>query len=377
MRIRKRRDYDAYEMCAVIDGRRIRRTFETREAAEGELARLRREVAVAGHRVATIPEEVRARWLALDDRCRAVGSSLEEAAEAWLRARPDGGEVIPAAVVLERWLDERRAVRSPQHTAAVAGCFRELLAEIGPDLGIREITRGHLVQWLEGKNWVRGRLANVSSVLGWAVRHGLLEVNPADQVPRPEVSMAEEVRVLSPDEAGRLMRAAWGSGEMDLVVSVVLGMFAGMRQREISSAEAGDIDLDGGEIVVPLGKVTSRLVAGRRSRKRRVITMEPAAQAWLEAAGVRMWDAAEPVRRTNFRKRWEALRCRVFPDGWPANVLRHTYASYHYALFRDEALLQAQMGHDSRDVLHQHYRAVVRRAEAERFWAILPDVIKE
>jgi integrase len=101
--------------------------------------------------------------------------------------------------------------------------------------------------------------------------------------------------------------------------------------------------------------------------------MEPAALAWLTAAagkvGAEKWTGS--IRGVNFRKRWEALRDGVFPE-WPKNVLRHTYASYHYALHRDEGKLQAMMGHDSKDVLHQHYRAVVRRADAEAFWGILP-----
>jgi integrase len=183
--------------------------------------------------------------------------------------------------------------------------------------------------------------------------------------------MEEEVRALSVEEARKLMEACWASGQMDLVVSVTLGMFLGMRQQEIVRAEAEDIDLIQREVVVSLGKVSSRAVAGRRSRKRRVIEMEPAALAWLRAAGVDSMRGS--IRGVNFRKRWEALRDGVFPE-WPKNVLRHTYASYHYALHRDEGRLQAMMGHDSKDVLHQHYRAVVRRADAEAFWAILPPV---
>jgi integrase len=213
-------------------------------------------------------------------------------------------------------------------------------------------------------------LANLSAVLGWAVRHGLIEVNPADQVPRPEPAMEEEVRVLTPEEAERLMRAIEASGQADVLAAVTLGLFAGMRQREVSVAAWEDIDLVAGEVVVPIGKTTGRVVAGRRSRRRRVIELEVAAREWLAAAAA-AGSSSGLVRAGNFRKRWEGIRNSVFPK-WPANVLRHCYATYHYAVFRDERLLQAQMGHDSRDVLHQHYRAVVRREAAERFWAIRP-----
>jgi hypothetical protein len=44
----------------------------------------------------------------------------------------------------------------------------------------------------------------------------------------------------------------------------------------------------------------------------------------------------------------------------------------HYAMWQDEAKLQAQMGHESAKMLHQHYRALKTRKEAERFWALSP-----
>ena len=101
--------------------------------------------------------------------------------------------------------------------------------------------------------------------------------------------------------------------------------------------------------------------------------MEPCAVAWLEAAGLRDRDPAEAIRGAGFRKRWELIRDAVFPDGWPANTLRKTYATYHYAMHRDENRLQANMGHDSREVLHQHYRGIARRADAVAFWGLVPE----
>jgi integrase len=58
---------------------------------------------------------------------------------------------------------------------------------------------------------------------------------------------------------------------------------------------------------------------------------------------------------------------------WPKNVLRHTFASMHYAMHQDESLLKAQMGHWERtSTLHRHYRALKTKAEAAKFWALHP-----
>jgi hypothetical protein len=57
---------------------------------------------------------------------------------------------------------------------------------------------------------------------------------------------------------------------------------------------------------------------------------------------------------------------------WPKDILRHTAASILMATWEDEGKLAATLG-ISPSVLHAHYRELVTRAEAKRFWGIGPD----
>jgi integrase len=57
---------------------------------------------------------------------------------------------------------------------------------------------------------------------------------------------------------------------------------------------------------------------------------------------------------------------------WPANGLRHSFATYHSAMFGDWARLQSILGHKDAGTLHQHYRGLATRAEARKFWALRP-----
>jgi integrase len=65
---------------------------------------------------------------------------------------------------------------------------------------------------------------------------------------------------------------------------------------------------------------------------------------------------------------------------WPHDVLRHTFATMHYAHYQNRSLLQALMGHSgSENTLFQHYRAVltvsgetVTARMANAFWALMP-----
>jgi len=58
---------------------------------------------------------------------------------------------------------------------------------------------------------------------------------------------------------------------------------------------------------------------------------------------------------------------------WPHDAMRHSFASYHYALYQDEGHTAAQMGHSSSKMVFSNYRRKVRPKDAERFWSIYPD----
>jgi len=57
---------------------------------------------------------------------------------------------------------------------------------------------------------------------------------------------------------------------------------------------------------------------------------------------------------------------------WAADILRHSYASYHLARHEDAAKTSLQLGHRDTDVLFNHYRDLVMRKDAEAFWGIEP-----
>ena len=77
----------------------------------------------------------------------------------------------------------------------------------------------------------------------------------------------------------------------------------------------------------------------------------------------------------NFDRRWDRLRqASGWKLPWPHDVMRHTFASMHYAQHRNEALLQTQLGHDNAQTLFKHYRALKTGKEAAEFWQLRPEV---
>jgi integrase len=57
---------------------------------------------------------------------------------------------------------------------------------------------------------------------------------------------------------------------------------------------------------------------------------------------------------------------------WPENALRHSFASYHLAQFKNAAATALELGHHDSRVTFAHYRELVKPKEAERYWHIRP-----
>jgi len=105
-----------------------------------------------------------------------------------------------------------------------------------------------------------------------------------------------------------------------------------------------------------------------KTARRRFVRMQPNLREWL--LPVRKRKGA--VVCDNFRKQFDAAREAAKIAEWPDNALRHSFASYHLAHFKDAAALALEMGHTDSGMIFDHYRELVKPKEAERFWSIRP-----
>ena len=78
------------------------------------------------------------------------------------------------------------------------------------------------------------------------------------------------------------------------------------------------------------------------------------------------------VTPLEYRELLDAAREAAGIEMWPNNALRHSFASYHLARFQDAAALAHELGHTNATLIYQHYRQVVRPAQAARYWKITP-----
>jgi integrase len=266
---------------------------------------------------------------------------------------------------------KRKMVRSERHILSLDYRLRTLVKAIG-DKPVTAITTQDLQQELERHpDWNPTTIHSV--VQGWkialnfAIHRGYLVNNPATKLELPRI-VREEPVVLSILEARTLLAATLFSDRDPLMPEcrayLAIGMFAGLRpMKEMPHLDWSDINLDAGTITVR--------AANAKARVRRIVTIEPNLVAWLR-----------PLQRTRGRVlrhsledlRLAARRVLGLPR-WPADVLRHTFASYYFELYHDEARTKKQIGHrDDGRVFYDHYCKPVYPAEAAAFWKIFPPV---
>src|SRR5439155_4739 len=74
------------------------------------------------------------------------------------------------------------------------------------------------------------------------------------------------------------------------------------------------------------------------------------------------------VTPPKYRELLDAARKAARIEQWPHNALRHSFASYHLAQFKDAAVLSLELGHTNSNLVFQHYRQLVRPKQAETYW---------
>src|SRR4029453_5904841 len=150
----------------------------------------------------------------------------------------------------------------------------------------------------------------------------------------------------------------------EIVPYIAIGLFAGVRRAEIERLDWSEIDFDGGHIEVTAEKSKSNIA-------NRFITIQPNLREWLLPAR-KLRGNVTPQNRFEFWRALKKARAAAGITEWPDNALRHSFASYHVAHFKDAKALALEMGHTDSGMLFNHYRALVKPNDAERYWNIRP-----
>jgi integrase len=227
------------------------------------------------------------------------------------------------------------------------------------DRKIADLSAIEIDRWLRelgqspvSRNTFRLRL---SLLFSFAQQCGWVAGNPVASVRK--IKNPESLPgILTPEQVARLLEHA----SFETLPYWLLGVFCGLRRAELERLTWEDIHFDENLVEVP--------AISSKTASRRFVAMRPNLIEWLA-----------PYREKQALICPPSLPARLLADRkdaglleWPPNCLRHSFASYHLAHFRDVKDLALEMGHTRSEVTFRHYRELVRPSEAERFWKIAP-----
>lgn len=346
-----------WRVAYVAAGKEVRRFFPSKAVAQA-----------FGQQIAHDRDTLGAVW------CQATAAERGQMVEAWRRANRGGYTLAQAcdafertpkagsSVTLGKVVSEFCAFKASQglrpRSLRSLSSSVEAFARGRSEMQVSEVTPPMIAAHLDRPEWSartrHGVLVDLGTFFGWAVRMEMLERNPAAKVPKPILEPTTP-RVLTVAECERLLRTA-EEHDAELVGFLALAMFAGLRPE----SELGRL------LPVDLGAHHVTVTTAAKTRRRRLVRIAPNLQAFLGRWGA-LGSAIVPV---NSKRRFERVRRLAGFAQWPQDALRHSFVSYHYAL-AGEADTAAQAGH-SAQMLHEHYRGLVSRDDAEKFFGIMP-----
>ena len=372
-----------------VEGRRVQRSYPTEEEAKRAVKNAQEAHARHGALASSMTGREMAEIVLARERLLVTGATIGQAVDFYLAHARTMTRPMLLADLVETFRDAKDK----------AGCSERYYRQLGVSLGslcrhlpaamAHEVTRDDVESWLRSGSWAgrtrNGYVGDVSAMFSWALKEGYVRINPAVEIDRQKTAEGE-IGTLTLSQCEQLLRAA--IAQPDMMGFVVLGMFGGLRPAEIARLDWSAVDLEAGTVIVAGSQA--------KTRRRRVVDLCSNAVAWIRASDVEpSFAKATEAKRGPICGPWWDARWRLFRHAlgyavgsgekrvkraevkpvhgeWPHNALRHTYASMHYAHHENEAALQVQMGHESAQMLHRHYRAIKTRAEAAKFWALRP-----
>lgn len=241
--------------------------------------------------------------------------------------------------------------------------FRLHIVPVYGSRDIRSITVDDFVDWHADQRrsgatkWsIRARWMAWRGLIGFAVRRGWRETNPADALlpeerPKPGDSA---LRFLTLEEIPRLLEAAKDDDERELIAT---GIFTGMRASEILGVVLDEVDHSAGVLraryqMSRQGKrVPLKTKAGRRD-----IVLMPALGKILRKRRIRMKRSAgtdllfqsatgKTMGYWALQGRFEAAAKRAGLQGVTPHTMRHTFASILISEGRSVEFVRDQLGH--------------------------------
>jgi len=340
--------------------------------------------------------------LAAMEKLRQHGATITEAVDFFLKhSKPTKGS-ITIQELIDHWLKVKKgAGMSKKYLTNSERSFLRPFKDHVKNCKVTDVTKeiGQKYLYSHQRAWnnvtLASHLRHLSTLFNFAVHEGYSTYNPFNKVQKPkkEASTAKH-KVMPVAAVQALLQYALDTDHKAECASLVLTYFCGVRMEEVTRIKWEDVKLEENPpiIIVDYPKIT---------HQRRINTLSDNAVEWLK-----LCKSTGDVAPPNYIERMRRLRQRFnrdckkqieaeqhpiddtgakkkkprkqyyFPENvdlsYHQNSARICFASYHIAAFEDPAKTSLLLGHQNSALLWNTYRALVTKAEAEKYWRIKP-----
>jgi integrase len=340
-------------------GKRKRTFFETREQANAFAAFKNAQLRKCGVEGAEFSSRLREMAQECAERLSAYGRTLKDATDFFCAHLKASEKSCTTAALVEQLIAAKKADGASKRYLEDLRSRLNRFAQKFDGQMVATITSAQIDDWLRALHVSPTTRNNFRRVLvtmcNFAVQRGYATSNPAEKTAKAK-ELGEAPGILTVQQTARLLESV----SPELLPYVAIGALAGLRRAELERLDWSDVHFDSELIEVTAAKA--------KTARRRFVKMQPNLREWL----LPVRKHTGKVAPDNFRKAFDAARVAAGIAEWPDNALRHSFASYHLAHFKDAAALALEMGHTHSGMIFEHYRELVRPKDAERYWNIRP-----
>jgi integrase len=343
-------------------GKRKRSFFETRAQANAFAAFKNAELKRNGVEGAEFPTSLRIMAQNAIEQLKPFGKDIADAVKHYVDHLKASEKSCTVLDLVEELVAAKKADGASRRHVDDLRSRLGIFAEKFNGQMVARITSAEIDDWLRSlkvsaitRNHYR-RL--IVLAFNFAMKRGYVRYAPESEADKTEKAKEPkaDIGILTVAQTARLLEAA----SPGLLPYIAIGTFAGLRRAELQRLDWSEIDFESGLIEVKAEK--------SKTAQRRLVKIQPNLREWIL-----------PVRKhrgkvapEDFEKQFGAARTNAKITEWPDNALRHSFASYHLAHFRNAAETALELGHVNAAITFAHYRELVRPKDAERYWNIKP-----
>jgi len=376
-----------FQVDAMRNWKRERLGFDTLAKAKTHAAILSTKIENEGTAVLSLSNASRLDAVEAMKALRGKASLLDAAAF-WMRH--NGGEDgVTVEEAGRRWLAELRRQGCRPTTIRARTFMVDSIVRFMGKKPVAAVTRGDLEKWMEGKTgqtWDTYR-RTARALLQYATEEKLADYNVAAAI-RP-VRADEKLPVpFTVAAVSDILRTAEKYAP-EVVPVLAVQFFCGLRPTEALGLRWEHVDFKSKtirvlpetskvrrtRIVSPISAAALAWLAPYRKTRGPIGITTPSQQSYFmhrKPCGPDYVQKGVPIAERQPDQRPKGLLAAAGVD-WIQDGPRKTFASAHYALHGDAAKLASILGHTGgHDVLFRHYRGLMKKGEARRFFAIRP-----